>query len=148
MTSQRYLYYSSWCIVDGAVIASGLAYAGKDSKTGVEKFNKIYGIKISGVELELSPQIMMTVSCTCSLEIIALEPPNPHLAEALRLQQDTGPGTEAGPVQQPRDLRGVGLLARVLPLLLRDVLLLRAAGRALQRHLPQPRLLPLHPLPH
>jgi len=55
MTSQRFLYYSGWCITDGAVIASGLGYSGKDAKTGKEKFNHIYSIKISEVECGVSP---------------------------------------------------------------------------------------------
>jgi hypothetical protein len=49
----RLFYYSGWCITDGAVIASGLAYSGKD-KNGVEKFDQIYGIDILAVEFGLS----------------------------------------------------------------------------------------------
>jgi hypothetical protein len=55
MTGQRFVYYATWCITDGQVIASGLGYAGKDAKTGEEKFNKIYSIIILDVELGLSP---------------------------------------------------------------------------------------------
>lgn len=55
MTSQRFLYYAGWCITDGAIIASGLGYEGKDPKSGKESFDRIYSIKISNVELELSP---------------------------------------------------------------------------------------------
>jgi lysophospholipid acyltransferase len=54
----RLFYYSGWCITDGAMIASGLAYAGKD-KNGEEKFDHIYGINIYEVEFGLSAQIMM-----------------------------------------------------------------------------------------
>ena len=59
MTGQRFVYYATWCITDGQIIASGLGYAGKDAKTGEEKFKKIYSIVILDVELGLSPQIMM-----------------------------------------------------------------------------------------
>ena len=38
MTGQRFVYYATWCITDGQIIASGLGYAGKDVKTGEEKF--------------------------------------------------------------------------------------------------------------
>lgn len=58
ITSMRLFYYSGWCITDGAIIASGLGYAGKD-KNGEEQFNEIYSIRIRDVELGLSPQIMM-----------------------------------------------------------------------------------------
>jgi len=49
----RLFYYSGWCITDGAVIASGLAYSGKD-KDGNEKFDHIYGVNIYEVEFGLS----------------------------------------------------------------------------------------------
>ena len=58
ITSMRLFYYSGWCITDGAIIASGLGYAGKD-KEGKDQFNAIYSIRIRDVELGLSPQIMM-----------------------------------------------------------------------------------------
>ena len=59
MTSQRFFYYAGWGITDGAIIASGLGYSGIDKATGEHKFNQIYSVNISAVELELSPQIMM-----------------------------------------------------------------------------------------
>ncbi len=58
MTGQRFIYYTTWCITDGQIVASGLGYAGK-GKDGVEKFDKIYSTVILDVELGLSPQIMM-----------------------------------------------------------------------------------------
>jgi hypothetical protein len=54
MTGQRFLYYSGWCITDGAIVASGLGYAGKD-KYGKDNFEHIYSIHIADVELGLSP---------------------------------------------------------------------------------------------
>lgn len=59
MSNQRFLYYSGWCITDGSVIASGLGYAGKDEKTGEDKFDQIYSINILPVETGLSPTIMI-----------------------------------------------------------------------------------------
>ena len=59
MTGQRALYYSGWNITDGGMIASGIGYSGKDPKTGEEKFDQIYSIKVTDVEFGLSPQIMM-----------------------------------------------------------------------------------------
>lgn len=41
------------------MISSGLGYAGKDEKTGKEKFDKIYSIRVLDVEFGLSPQLMM-----------------------------------------------------------------------------------------
>jgi hypothetical protein len=55
MTSQRFLYYTGWSITDGAVIASGLGYSGKDKKTGEDTFTQIISINIFDVELGLSP---------------------------------------------------------------------------------------------
>lgn len=55
----RFFYYAGWCITDGSIIASGLGYAGKDKKTGKDRFDHIYSIKITEVEFGLSPQIMM-----------------------------------------------------------------------------------------
>jgi hypothetical protein len=55
MTGQRFIYYSTWCLTDGQMIASGLGYAGKNEKTGEEMFDKIYSIRIMDVELGLSP---------------------------------------------------------------------------------------------
>lgn len=37
------------------MMASGIAYGGRDEKTKEEKFNHIYSIRIRDVELELSP---------------------------------------------------------------------------------------------
>jgi lysophospholipid acyltransferase len=59
MTGQRFIYYSTWCLTDGQIIASGLGYAGKGEKTGEEKFDKIYSIRVIDVEFGLSPQTMM-----------------------------------------------------------------------------------------
>ncbi len=59
MTGQRFVYYSTWSLTDGQVIASGLGYAGKDKKTGEENFDKIYSIRVLDVEFGLSPMIMM-----------------------------------------------------------------------------------------
>jgi lysophospholipid acyltransferase len=59
MISQRFLYYSTWSVADGSIIASGLGYAGQDKKTGEERFNQIYNINIFEIEFGLSPQIMM-----------------------------------------------------------------------------------------
>jgi hypothetical protein len=55
MTGQRFVYYSTWCLTDGQIIGSGLGYAGKDEKTGEEKFDKIYSIRVLDVEFGLSP---------------------------------------------------------------------------------------------
>ena len=60
MTGQRFVFYCTWCLTDGQIIASGLGYAGKNEKTGEEMFDKIYSIRIMDVELGLSPQTMMT----------------------------------------------------------------------------------------
>lgn len=62
MSNQRYLYYTPWCITDGAVIASGLGYNGKDEKTGKDKFDRIISIYILEVEFGLSPNSMFIVS--------------------------------------------------------------------------------------
>lgn len=59
MTSQRFLYYATWCITDGSIIMSGLGYAGKSKDTGKEKWNHIYSIRIRDVELGPSPNIMI-----------------------------------------------------------------------------------------
>lgn len=92
MSNQRFLYYSGWCITDGAVMASGLGYAGKDPKTGEEKFDRIYSIDIAGVELEQSPQIMIQVNILSFNTInLALESYDSPLAQILRLQQNSRP---------------------------------------------------------
>lgn len=59
MTIQRFKYYTAWCITDGAMITSGLGYAGKDPKTGKDRFDRIVSIDILGVELGNSPNTMM-----------------------------------------------------------------------------------------
>ena len=61
MTSQRFLYYTSWCIIDGAIIASGLGYNGKDPETGEHRFDRILNVNILGVELGNSPTYMILV---------------------------------------------------------------------------------------
>lgn len=62
MTNQRFLYYTPWCIVDGGIIASGLGYNGKDPETGEQRFDRVLNVIISGVELGLSPTIMILVT--------------------------------------------------------------------------------------
>lgn len=54
MTCQRILYYIAWCIADGSIIASGLAYKGKDSD-GKHNFKRIYNVNVLEVEFALSP---------------------------------------------------------------------------------------------
>lgn len=62
MTNQRFLYYTPWCITDGAVIASGLGYGGTDPTTKKPIWDYITSIRIREVELGVSPNTMMTVS--------------------------------------------------------------------------------------
>lgn len=50
----RMFYYAAWCVTDGAIIMSGLGYAGKN-KEGKESFDHIYSIRIRDVELGVSP---------------------------------------------------------------------------------------------
>lgn len=59
MTSQRFQYYTAWCITDGAMIASGLGFDGYDPVTKQAKFDRIISIDISEVELGVSPNIMI-----------------------------------------------------------------------------------------
>lgn len=59
MTSQRFQYYTAWCITDGSIIASGLGYNGEDPKTKKPLFDRIYSINIADVELGLSPNLMI-----------------------------------------------------------------------------------------
>ena len=67
MTSQRFQYYTAWCITDGSMIASGLGYNGQDPVTKEHKFDRIVSIVISEVELGLSPNIMIQV---CEIKIL------------------------------------------------------------------------------
>ena len=62
MTCQRFLYYIPWCITDGAVIASGLGYNGKDKNTGENLFDRILNVHMLEIELGINgPQPMMIV---------------------------------------------------------------------------------------
>lgn len=75
-----------WCISDGGIIASGLGYNGYDVTHQKHKFDRIINVHILGVELGLSPSVMMQVRITIltfMLHYIALEPLNPFMAEAL-----------------------------------------------------------------
>ena len=54
MSNQRFLYYVPWCITDGATIASGLGYNGKDQKTGRDLWDRVVNVYILEVELGLS----------------------------------------------------------------------------------------------
>jgi len=49
MTVKRFFYYSPFMISNGAVIACGLSYNGKD-KEGKDKWDKIVAVFIMGVE--------------------------------------------------------------------------------------------------
>ena len=62
MSNQRYLYYTPWCVTDGAVIASGLGYGGVDASTKKPIWDYISSIRIREIELGSSPNIMMQVS--------------------------------------------------------------------------------------
>jgi hypothetical protein len=61
MTSQRFLYYTPWCLTDSAMIACGISYDGEDEKTKSPKFYKIVQVHILEVELGTSPATMMIV---------------------------------------------------------------------------------------
>lgn len=85
MTSQRFLYYTGWCITDGSVIASGLGYKGQDPTTGKHSFDKITSVRILNVELGLSPQTMIQVISIVLIDL-ALESHDPFVAQTSHLQ--------------------------------------------------------------
>jgi hypothetical protein len=62
MTNQRFLYYTPWCITDGAMIASGIGYGGVNPTTKEPIWDYITSIRIREVELGTSPNTMMIVS--------------------------------------------------------------------------------------
>ena len=49
MTGKRFFYYTPFMISNGAMIACGLSYNGKD-ETSTDKWDKIVGVYLMGVE--------------------------------------------------------------------------------------------------
>ena len=58
MTVKRFMYYSPWCIVDAANIASGLAYSGRDENSKPQ-FTQVVGVNIYALETGTTPVTMM-----------------------------------------------------------------------------------------
>ena len=60
MTSQRFMYYTPWKLVNGGIIASGLGWNGV-SKSGSNTWDRIFAIDVIGVE-----------TCTTCVKMMAL----------------------------------------------------------------------------
>ncbi len=74
----RMIYYCMWLLIDGACIASGLAYNGEDSN-GKPKWDRILSIDILKLETSTSTKDQLMVSPVTSL-FAALEPPDSSVA--------------------------------------------------------------------